>query len=339
LVGADLRDCNLDKAELDSAKLDRANLTGANLTRANLEGASAEEATFDGARLTNAELDSVSFAKADLSNANLGHADLNDAYLGGAQLARCDARGANFSGANLERASLIEGVFDGADMTGALADGIDLTGASLLQVNLTGALLKNAKLSRADLRRAVFTDANLVGADLSQAKAWGAIWQGAVLQGLRVDSLDVGQGADGQRMLSGVDATTFLTGAAPEPAVATRRYFGRGDVLRNATLEFNAGSIVVIESRFENCSITLGDATELTIGQPGLLVGCRVRGPGVIVVQGGIYETDHPAVAGAAKIIVREGGVLSGTVEQHAQKTIFGLERGCRLRVSITHAP
>ena len=151
-----------------------------------------------------------------------------------------------------------------------------------------------------------------------------------------MDSLDVGQQGEGQPSVTGAEALTFLSGGKIDPIATTRRYFGRGDTLRNATLEFNSGSVVVIESQFENCSITLGEGTELTVGAPGRLHGCKVRGPGNIIVEGGIFEHEAPTIAGAARLILRDGGAISGTVEQHPNKTVFAIERGSKLRVSIT---
>ena len=64
------------------------------------------------------------------------------------------------------------------------------------------------------------------------------------------------------------------------------RYFGQGDVLRNATLEFAEGIRVHIESRFEQCSIALGRGAELTVGKQGVLAHCRIEGAGNITLHG-----------------------------------------------------
>ena len=60
--------------------------------------------------------------------------------------------------------------------------------------------------------------------------------------------------------------------------MANRRYFGKGDVLRNASLEFDSGAFVEIESLFEQCSISLGKGTELVVGKGGVLSDCQIRG-------------------------------------------------------------
>jgi len=290
----------------------------------------------EGARLTNAELDSANFGKADLTQANLAHADLNEAYLGGTKLIRADLRGANLQGTNLEESSLVEANLDGADLTGALASGADFSQASMLHANLTGAFLKGARFERADMRRAILVEANLVGASFASAKLYAVTAANAVLAGVRLETIDASLAADGSRILSGADALAFLTGGAPEPVSTTRRYFGKGDVLRNASLEFHAGSVVVIESHFDNCAVTLGERTELVIGPPGVLTNCRVSGPGLITVHGQIFEGDAPGVVGPLRFVVSSEGRVVSTIEQHPQKTAFGIEPGARLRARIT---
>ena len=76
------------------------------------------------------------------------------------------------------------------------------------------------------------------------------------------------------------------------------RYFGQGDVLRNATLEFGEGIKVQIESRFEQCSIALGRGAELTVGKSGVLAQCRIEGAGDITLHGRFYERESPGIVG-----------------------------------------
>ena len=57
------------------------------------------------------------------------------------------------------------------------------------------------------------------------------------------------------------------------PQTGDRRYFGTGDVLRNATLQFDQGARVEIDSLFENCVVELGEGTSLVVGKGGVLAG------------------------------------------------------------------
>src|SRR5262249_35794573 len=152
---------------------------------------------------------------------------------------------ASLEGAQLSGARLVSAQCDTANMGGAVASRAQLMGADLTEAYLGGANLQEANFShaqlvRANLEQAEFTAACLAGADMNGAYKEGAVFVRAVL-----------------------DTVTF-----PEPApVASaggehdhnKRYFGKGDTLGNASLEFGEGCVVEIESRFEKCSINLKD--------------------------------------------------------------------------------
>jgi len=119
----------------------------------------------------------------------------------------------------------------------------------------------------------------------------------------------------------------------------TQRYFGRGDTLRNASLEFSAGSKVFVESHFDNCTIAIGEGTLLTIGEPGVLTSCAVSGPGILFVDGQIFDGPRAGISGAARVVVSDKGSITGTVVQPPEKTIFAFQPGARLRLTITEKP
>jgi hypothetical protein len=125
---------------------------------------------------------------------------------------------------------------------------------------------------------------------------------------------------------------------AAEPVqVPARRYFGRGDVLRNASLAFDAGAHVEIDSLFENCSITLGEGTQLVVGDRGVLADCNIAGAGSITVNGQFFERESPGIVGPRELVVSRGGALVASVEQVPAVTRFRFERGSRLRVKIVN--
>jgi hypothetical protein len=115
LVGADLSEAYLYRANISWTDLSWANLSEANLYRANLSRANLSRANLYGANLS----------RANLSGADLSGADLSRAYLSGAYL----------SGANLSWAKL----------SGAKLSGSKLSGANLYGADLSGANLKNIK--------------------------------------------------------------------------------------------------------------------------------------------------------------------------------------------------
>jgi hypothetical protein len=153
--------------------------------------------------------------------------------------------------------------------------------------------------------------------------------------GVHAEWIDSGAEANGVSKLTGEDVALFLSGLAADRPPVNKRYFGKGDVLRNAHLEFNAGVVVEIESLFEHCTISLGDATELVVGKSGMLSGCQIKGSGKVTIHGKFVERESPGITGVTQLLVSSGGSLFGAVEQPADLTRFAFEPGCVLRMKI----
>ena len=94
---ADLREADLQGANLQGADLREADLREAYLQEADLQGADLREAYLREAYLQGADL-----READLREAYLREADLRRAYLQGANLRRAYLQGANLQGADLD---------------------------------------------------------------------------------------------------------------------------------------------------------------------------------------------------------------------------------------------
>ena len=163
--GANLKSCNLSKADLYGV-----NLTGANLTNANLTGANLTNANLTGANLTDATGTGVDLQGALISNGTLTGAGMKNALLDGASLQGSTLAGANFSGSDLT------GVASGADTGSAtlpskwslvggylIGPAANLTNGNLANTGLAGADLAGANLTGADIDRAVLTNADLSG--------------------------------------------------------------------------------------------------------------------------------------------------------------------------------
>lgn len=333
LAKADLRGANLENADLSGADLEEAILIDADLTRANLGGARLKGADLAGARLGGAQLHAAILAGAKLADAALARADLERADLTGAK-----AVGADFSSADLRRAALAD-----ADLTRA-----NLTEATLVDAKATGARLGGVALARADLRRADLSRADLSQADLRGADLAGAVFRNVSLTGARVAGIsptgiapegleaawiDASPDGNGSDRLSGEDIVRRIGGVSA--ATGARRYFGPGDVVKNATLELGDGASVQVDSRLESCTLQLGERSELVVGSAGLLLDCRIIGGKSITIEGRLLQGEAPAVTGAAAVAVSATGVVVGTIEQGAEPTRFSFERGCRLRLDI----
>lgn len=341
LAHCDLRGADLQNADLEGAILSNADLTGANLTRANLEGANLQGARLARARFAQSDLQLSNLGRADLTEAVFQHADLECAYLGGVSGRGADLTGANLRSSNLEEAELTQGRLDDACLASVAAAGARFIRASLVRVSFSGGTLVDADLTEADLRNANLTGATLTGARLTAARVAGLLGTGAPLEGVELEWLDGSvEGGDFER-LGGPEAVARISGIAPivpriqPPQPDVRRPFGRGDVLRDATLGFDARLPVEIEGLLQNCTVELGEGARLTIGPGGTLVDCRVIGGGSITVQGKFFEGQSPGIVRPRALVVRAGGCVDSAVEQADTHTKFGFESGCNLRLRI----
>jgi hypothetical protein len=151
--------------------------------------------------------------------------------------------------------------------------------------------------------------------------------------------VDASPEGNGAARISDGEIPALLTGLAKVGAVRAlppdRRYFGRGDILRNATLEFSPGAKVEIDSVFENCSIKLGVGTTLVVGETGVLADCQISGDGEIIVHGHFFERASPGIIGPRALVVTAKGALVASLQQPEVPTRFAFERGCRLRLKV----
>jgi hypothetical protein len=139
LVGVNLREALLSRADFSRAILMLAKLERADLSDTSLAGAILTSANLTGANLRGANL-----AGAILRGAQLMDATLSDAILTMADLADVKASGADFSGADLTSSVLV-----GADLSGANLTGSHVYGVSAWNVNLDGAIQRDLSITRA----------------------------------------------------------------------------------------------------------------------------------------------------------------------------------------------
>ena len=284
--------------------------------------------------LKRAGLSGIDLAGTSLEGVDLGRAELDGSNLGNAKLARAILRNANLRGANLVGADLSHADLGRADLTGAKLTGAKLCGADLSHADVSDVDLSRADLSGADLRLATLCRVEIEGARFDHAKLGNAAMSELRGMAMVADWVDASPAGDGSRLLDGERALGLLAGRK-ERVEGSTRYFGKGDVLRDATLEFGDGSVIHVDSRFENCSISLGEGAELTIGEPGILKNCAIVGRGNIVVHGRFFERSSPGIVGPRSLVVSTRGAVVGSVEQSHEATAFAFEPGCRLRVKI----
>src|SRR5260221_356651 len=172
------------------------------------------------------------------------------------KLERADLRGIDLAKAALPSAALARADLEGANLEGANLRGAVLKNANLREAHLIGADLRECNLECADLEEANLERANLAGpnllrANLERANLSGVMGGGANTGDLQVAWVDASPEGNGSARVTDGEIPALLGGvravaAARERPVGDRRYFGRGDILRNATLEFMPGAKVEI---------------------------------------------------------------------------------------------
>jgi uncharacterized protein YjbI with pentapeptide repeats len=163
-----LRDCNLYKASLARVKLTRSVLIGADLREANLNNATMKDCSLAKANLTQAILDRSNLLQVDLSNANLTgtslrQTNLNKANLNGTMLDRARLDRASISSATLANAILIKADLRQTNLSKSNLTRVDFSGANLYRTDFT-----EANVNKADFRNAL----NLTVAQIKQAQNW-----------------------------------------------------------------------------------------------------------------------------------------------------------------------
>ena len=230
--------------------------------------------------------------------------------------------------------------FEDASLEGARVMGAKLAGASFHNADLSKADFTRADLSEADLRLANLSGAVLEGVTLTGAKVGGMNATGAQTGNLRAEWVDTSAAGDGSGRLAEAEVAGLFSGSKPGAQrrmvlSGDRRYFGRGDVLRNATLEFGDRAKVEIDSVFENCLLHVGPGTELVVGEAGVLADCKIVGSGDITVHGQFFERESPGIVGPRALTVTSRAAMVASVEQAEGNTRFAFERGSRLRLRI----
>jgi uncharacterized protein YjbI with pentapeptide repeats len=190
LNGANLSELNLSGALLEGAQLQRTDLRGANLNRANLSGANLSEAHLEEAQLQRTDLRGADLNGAKLWKADLFEADLRGANLSGACLFETNLMGANFSGADLGRATLNRAILSHANLHQTDLSGASLAGAFLYQTNLSAATLSGADLEHAQLVDTDFCNAMLIDCRIFAVSAWKLKLNGAVQRNLIITDYD-----------------------------------------------------------------------------------------------------------------------------------------------------
>jgi uncharacterized protein YjbI with pentapeptide repeats len=273
-----------------------------------------------------------------LANAEIRESDLSGANLAGADLkgARCDKvnfEEANIAGANLSEAELKESNAQGANFMNAILEGASMEGSNFENANFQGADLRFVELKKSSLKGAKLTGAKLFGIEVAadQLREISADWIDFSAEGNGSVRLSHAQLLEHFR--SAKSGIAGLAGSVVDGA--PRRLFGKGDVIKNATLEFGEASIVEVDGRLEKCAITLRTGATLRLGPEGVMEACKIVGDGDIIVHGTFTENGEAGIVGPRRFTVGKTGAVTATVQQPPSMTQFVFEKGCYLRMKI----
>ncbi|WP_334194087.1 pentapeptide repeat-containing protein [Pararhodobacter sp.] len=196
LQRADLTDGSLsfsrfDGARMEGAILRQARLDGADLGRARMEGANLGRACITGARLGEARMEGANLRKARMEGAYLRHARMEGAYLRQARL-----EGANLGGARMEGAELGEARMDGAYLSLARMEGTNLSEARIEGGDLSLARIEGADLWRARIQGANLWEARMGGTNLGEARMDGTFLWRARMEGVYLGDAQMNEATD-----------------------------------------------------------------------------------------------------------------------------------------------
>lgn len=154
----DLKDINLNGANLENSIITKVDFTASQLKHAVLVQSNLELSSFNFANLEKANLNNANLWRANMTGANLTDsiitwANFREADLLGAELAGATAFNTSFQNASLHSSSL-----KGANLQASDFSNADLTNADLSETELAFINLSYANLSEADLTNADFSN-------------------------------------------------------------------------------------------------------------------------------------------------------------------------------------
>lgn len=163
-------------AHVDSCTLRHSYLGNTDFSNATFERCRFESATLTGANCTSATFDSCDFVEADMANANLRDAKLPFAQMARTILTGTNLEKADLNQARLNRANLARATLNGANLSDADLTQADLSRADLRTANLSGAILDRTDLSWADVVDTIVDDSTRFSAAKTTGVDFGTNW-------------------------------------------------------------------------------------------------------------------------------------------------------------------
>lgn len=176
-----------------------------------LIGADLRDVNLEGVDLTGVDIDRSDFGEANLKGANLSHTKLNHCVLEGANLQFARLKGANMrdcilTAADLTRAFLDESILVWAKLNSSHLDGAIIRMAELFSADISGATLQMARdFPLNDLVPTQFTGSNLTSANFENTKLQGTDFKDANLSGIKVQNTIFKEVVFGGTIIANID--------------------------------------------------------------------------------------------------------------------------------------
>lgn len=171
----DLRNTNLQKADLTSARLDNVLLSNANLEGIILLQANLTNADFSKSRMEKSDLRGAIVRNAKFFGTHLEGAVFSESEISKSFFTKSNIQKTNFSNTHIDRslfssAQMEWSVFTNATIVNTTCDSTDFHYCHFVGVNLSRCDLSGSKFQFSELKDAQFQSLNLAGVDLSLAK-------------------------------------------------------------------------------------------------------------------------------------------------------------------------
>ncbi|MCC2646417.1 MAG: spkB [Rickettsiaceae bacterium] len=197
LIGARLKQVNMQHALLDKAIMNNCEIIESDFTKALMTNVEAKKAKIKDAVLKDVDATNINLTEAEINHlSKLDGADLTNAVMDKVKADKVNFVGTKMEGVKAELASFEEANFENVNMRFAKLEGAVLDGVKAAGIDLTGAELKKIQARKAELNNSIMEgaqalQADFTGAVLEQANLRGINLQKAILKEVEAKKADL----------------------------------------------------------------------------------------------------------------------------------------------------
>jgi uncharacterized protein YjbI with pentapeptide repeats len=179
-VGANIQDCNFNKAKLDNATFE-----GVDASRANFTGVSARDSNFKASKIQSAIIKDADFTRVYMAHARICDLNRDEILNKGENVAKLNIENSIFNLSDMSNVNL-----DSAQISGSSFDYTDLSGAYLANATIQKSRMINANLKEAILNNCKIIDTNLTNSILKKVEARKSKFKKTILQDANAEKMD-----------------------------------------------------------------------------------------------------------------------------------------------------